>query len=212
MKVKEESGKTGLKFKIQKTKITASPQFPASEIKQTFLSTNMAYLLTFKRWFVRSHTVQQHLYAHRFSWVTDMSDSLWPRGLQHTKFPCPSPTPRACSNTCPSSRWCHPTISSFVPFSSCLQSFPASGFFPMNQFFPSGGQGIGISASASDLPMNTENLFPLGWTGLISLQSRGLSRVFSNTIVQKHQFFSTQFFYSPTLTFIHGYWKNHSFD
>ena len=122
-----------------------------------------------------------------------MSDSLWSCGLQHARLPCPSPTPRACSNSCPSSRWCHPTISSsVVPFSSCLQSFPAWGSFPMSQFSASGGQSIGASASASVLPMNIQDWFPLGLTGLISLQSKGLSRVFSNTTVQKHQFFMVQ--------------------
>ena len=116
-----------------------------------------------------------------------MSDSLWPHGLQHTGPPCPSPTPRVYSNSCPLSQWCHPAISSFVIlFSSCLQSFLASESFPMNQFFASGGQSIGVSASASVLPMNIHNWFPLGWTGWISLQSKGLSRVFSNTTVQHH--------------------------
>ena len=120
-----------------------------------------------------------------------MSDSLWPHGLQYTRLPCPSPSPRACSNSCPLSRWCHRTISTFVvPFSSHLQSFPASGSFQMSQFFTSGGQSIGVSASV--LPMNIQDWFPLGWTGLISLHSKGLSRVFSNTTVQKHQFFSAQ--------------------
>ena len=119
-----------------------------------------------------------------------LSDSLRPHGLQHARLPCPSPTPRACSNSCPSSRWCHPTItSSVVPFASCPQSFPASGSFPMSQFFTWGSQNIGVSASASVLPMNTQDWSPLGWTGWISLQSKGLSRVFSNTTVQKHQFF-----------------------
>ena len=122
-----------------------------------------------------------------------MSDSLQPHGLQHARLPCPSPTPRACSKSCPSSRWCHPTISSSViPFSSCPQSFPASGSFPIIPFFTSGGQSIGASASASVLPINIQDWFPLGWTGWISLQSKGFSRVFSNTMVQKHQFFSAQ--------------------
>ena len=122
-----------------------------------------------------------------------VSDSLWPCGLQHSRPPCPSPTPRVYSNSCPLSRWCHPAISSSViPFSSCLQSFPASGSFRMNQFFASGDQSTGVSASASVLPMNIQDWSPLGWTGWISLQSKGLSRVFSNTIVQKHQFFGTQ--------------------
>ena len=119
-----------------------------------------------------------------------MSDSLQLPGLQHARLPCPSTTSRACSNSCPSSWWCHPTISSsVVPFSSCLQSCPASASFPMSQFFTSGGQSIGTLASASVLPMNIQNRFPLGLTGLI-LHSKGRSRVFSNTTVQKHQFFS----------------------
>ena len=119
-----------------------------------------------------------------------VSDSLRPCGLQYTILPCPSPTPDVYSNSCPLSRWCHPTISSSViPFSSHLQSFPASGSFSMSQFFASGGQSIGVSASASVLPMNIQDWFPLGWTYLISLQSKGLSRVFSSTTVQKHQFF-----------------------
>ena len=122
-----------------------------------------------------------------------LSDSLWPHGMQHARLPCLSPTPGAYSNSCPSSRWCNPTISSpVIPFFSCLQSFPASEFFPVSQFFTSGCQRIGVSVSTSVLPMNTQDWFPLGWTGLISLQSKGLSRVLSNTAVQKHQFFSAQ--------------------
>ena len=122
-----------------------------------------------------------------------MSNSLLPHGLQHTSPPCPSPSPRACSNSCPSSRWCHPTISSSViPFSFCLQSFPVSGSFPMSQFFTLGGQGIGVSASASVFPMNSQDWFPLGLTGWISLQSKGLLRVFANPTVTKHQVFGTQ--------------------
>ena len=119
-------------------------------------------------------------------------DSLRPHELQHARPPCPSPTPRVYSNSCPLSWWCHPTISSsVVPFPSCLQSFPASGSFQMSQFFASGGQSVGVSASASVLPMNIQDWFPLGWTGWIFLQSKGLSRVFNNT-VQKHQFISAQ--------------------
>ena len=121
-----------------------------------------------------------------------MSDSLRPHALQHARPPCPSPTTRVYSNSCPLSWWYHPTISSsVVPFSSCLQSFPASGSFQISQLFVSGGQSIGVSASTSVLPMNIQDWFPLGWTGWISLQSKGLSRVFSTT-VQKHQFFSAQ--------------------
>ena len=120
-----------------------------------------------------------------------ISHYLWPHGLQHARLSCPSPTPRVCSNSYPSSWWCHPTISSsVVPFSSCLQSFSASGSFPMSQFFPLGDQSIGVSGSASVLPMNIQGWFPIGWTGWISLQSKGFSRVFSNTTVQKHQFLS----------------------
>ena len=122
-----------------------------------------------------------------------VSNSLRPHESQHTRPPCPSPTPGVYSNPCPSSRWCHLTISSsVVPFSSCPQSLPASGSFPMSQLLASGGQSTGVSASASVLPMNTQDRSPLGWTGWISLQSKGLSRVFSNTTVQKHQFFSAQ--------------------
>ena len=120
-------------------------------------------------------------------------NSLWPHRLQHARPPCPSPTPGVYLNPCPLSRWCHPTISSsVVPFSSCPQSLPASGSFPMSQLFASGGQSTGVSASASVLAMNTQDWSPLGWTGWISLQSKGLSRVFSNTTVQKHQFFGAQ--------------------
>ena len=144
-----------------------------------------------------------------------MSDSLWPHESQHARPPCPSQTPGVCSNPCPLSQWCHPIISSsVVPFSSCPQPLPASGSFPMSQLFTWGGQSIGVSASASVLPMNTEDWSPLGWTVWISLQSKGLSRVFSNTIVQKHQFFSTQLS-SQSNSHIHTwpmYWKNHSLD
>ena len=122
-----------------------------------------------------------------------MSDSLRPHGLKHARPPCPSPTPRVHPNPCPLCWWCHPTISSSViPFSSCLQSFQASGSFQISQFFSSGGQSIGVSASTSVLPVNTQDWSPLGWTGWISLQSKALSRVFSNTTVQKHQFFGAQ--------------------
>ena len=122
-----------------------------------------------------------------------MSNSLWPHELQHARPPCPSPTPRVYPNSCPLSWWCHPAMSSsVVPFSSCPKSFPESWSFPMSQLFASGGQSTGVSASTSVLPMNIQNWSPLGWTGWISLQSKGLSRVFSNTTVQKHQFFGTQ--------------------
>ena len=131
--------------------------------------------------------------THSSIQFTQSCPTLWPHGLQHAILPCSSPTPKPCSNSCSSSRWCHRTISSSdVPFSSCLQSFPASGSFSKSQSFTSGGQSIGVSASASVFPMSTQDWFPLRLTGLISLQSKGLSRVFSNTTVQKHLFFSTQ--------------------
>ena len=135
------------------------------------------------------------IWSIQFSSVTQSClNLLQPHGLQHAKLPCPSATLRANSNYFPSRQWCHPTISSSaIPFSSHLQSFPASGSFPMSQFFTSGSQSIEASVSTSVLPMNIQDWFPLGWTGWISLQSKGLSRVFSNTTVQKHQFLSTQF-------------------
>ena len=137
-----------------------------------------------------------------------VSHSLQPREPQHTRPPCPSPTPGVHPNPCPLSRWCNPTISfSVIPFSSCPQSFPASGSFQMSQLFASGGQSIGASASTSILPMNIRDWSPLGWTGWISLQSKGLSRVFSNTIVQINSLVLS-FLHSPTLTSIHDHWKN----
>ena len=122
-----------------------------------------------------------------------MSDALWPHEQQHARSPCPSPTPGVHPNSCPSSWRCHPAISSsFVPLFSCPQSLPASGSFPMSQLFTWGGQSTGLADSKSVLPMNTQDLSPVGWTGWISLQSKGLSRVFSNTTVQKHPFFEPQ--------------------
>ena len=142
-----------------------------------------------------------------------MSDSLRPHGLQHTRLRCPSPTPGACSDLYPSSWWCHPTIlSSVVAFSSCLQSFPESGSFQMSQCFMSGGQSIGVSASASVLPMNIQDWFPLGWTDWISWQSKGLWRIFSNTSLKASSLWRSAFFMVQLLTPIHYYWKNHSFD
>ena len=142
-----------------------------------------------------NYTTQSHLLIHcsvQFS-CSVVSDSLRPHESQHARPPCPSQTPGVYSNSCPLSRWYHPAISSsVVPFSSCPQSLPASGSFPMSQLFTGGGQSTGVSASASFLPVNTQDWCPLGWTGWISLHTKGLSRVFSNTIVQKHQFFSAQ--------------------
>ena len=135
------------------------------------------------------HSGHEHVQFSR----SVVSDSLWPHGLQQARLPCPSPTPGAYSNSCPSSWWCHPIIASSVtPFSSCLQSFPASGSFPMSLFFASGGQNIGVSVSTSVLLMSIQDGSPLGLTGWISVQSKALSRVFSNTTVQKHQFFGSQ--------------------
>ena len=142
-----------------------------------------------------------------------ISDCSWPHGLQHARIPCLSPSPGVCSNSCPLSWWCHPTISSSASlFSSWPQYLPASGSFPMSQFFTSGGQSIGVSASSSVLPTNIQDWFPLEWTGWISLQSKGLSRVFSNTTVQKHPLFRAQPSNGPTLTSVHDYWENRSFD
>ena len=136
-----------------------------------------------------------------------------PMGCSTTRPPCPSPAPGACSNSCPLSQWCHPTISSSVIlFFSCLLSFPASGSLLMRQFFTPGGQSIGVSASTSILPMNIQDWFPLGLTGLISLLSKGLSRVFSNTILQKHQFFSAQFSLWPNSHTHTWLLEKHSFD
>ena len=142
-----------------------------------------------------------------------MSNSLQPHGLQHARLPCPSPFPGSCSNSCPLGWWCHPTIlCCVVPFSFYPQSFPESRSFPMSWLFISDAQSIGVSASASVLTMNTQDWFPLGWTGWISLRSKGLSRVFSNTTVQKNNSSAISLLYSPTLTSIHDSWKNHSFN
>ena len=139
-----------------------------------------------------------------------ISDSMWPLGLQHARLPCPSPSPRACSNLCPLSQWCHSTISSsIVPFSSCLQSFPASGSFPMNWLFTSGGQSIGVSASASVLPMNIQDWFPLGWTGWISSRD---SQESLPTPQFKINSSALCFLYSPTLTSKQDHWENHNLD
>ena len=142
-----------------------------------------------------------------------MSDSLWPRGQQHARRPWQSTTPWVYSNSCPLSWWCHPAIlSSVIPFSSCAQSFPASGAFQMSQFFKSGGQSVGVSASASVLPMSTQDWSPLRWIGWISLQSKGLWRVFSTQQFKSTNSLALRFLYSSAPTPIHDYWKNHSFD
>ena len=141
-----------------------------------------------------------------------VSDSLWPHELQHARPPCPSAIPKVHPNPCPLSQWYRPTISSSVVPFSCPQSFPASGSFQMSQFFISGGHSIGVSALASVPPMNTQDWSPLGWTGWISLLSKGLSRVFSNTTVQSISCSVLSFIYSPTLTSIHDHRKNYSLD
>ena len=156
--------------------------------------------------------MSEYLLSVQFS-RSVMSNSLWHHGLQQARLPCPLPTPGACSNSCPSSQWCHPTISSSVTLFFCPQSFLASGSFPVSQFFASSGQVIGTSASASVLPMNIQGWFPLGLTGLISLQSRGLFQESSPTPQFKSINSSVlSFLYGPTLTSIHNYWKNQSFD
>ena len=164
--------------------IPISKNFPQFVVYCCVHLFTLLYPLEFNEWLFSVSSVQ-------FS-CSVVSDSLQPHGLQYARLPCPSPAPKVYSNSCPLTRWCHLTISSSViPFSSRLQSFPASGSFQMSRFF-TGGQSIGVSASTSVLPMNIQNWFPLGWTGLISLQSKELSRVFFNTTVQKHQFFKAQ--------------------
>ena len=168
-------------------------------LHQRFFSPQPRSLNELKRVLKFPNTESRPLWVHHHHCLDSvqfsrsvMSYSLRPHELQHTRPPCPIPTPGACSSSCPSSLWCHPTISSsLVPFSH-FQSFPGSGSFQMSQFFTSGGQSTGASALESVLPMNIQDWFPSGWTGWISLQSKGLSRVFSNTTVQKHQFFSAQ--------------------
>ena len=142
-----------------------------------------------------------------------LSDSLQPHGLQHYRLPSPSPSPGACLNSCPLSWWCHPAISSpVIPFSSCPQSFPAPGSFSMSQFFASGGQSTGTSALSSLFPMNIHDWFPLGWTGLISCSPRNLQESSPTRQLKSINSLVLSFLYSPTLTAIHDYWKNHSFD
>ena len=148
----------------------------------------------------------------QFSSVTQSCPTLWPHGLQHARPPCPSPTPRVYSNSCPLSQWCHPTISSsVVSFSSHLQSFPASGSFQMSQLFASGGQSIGVSASTSVFPMNIQDWFPLGWTGWSPCSPRD-SQESSTPQFKSINALVLSFLYGPSLTSIHDYWKNHSFD
>ena len=162
--------------------------------------------------FMCSNPNLRHLSSVQFS-RSVMFGSLQTHGLQHTRLPCPSPTPRPCSNSCPLSWWCHPTIlSSVVPFSYCLQSFPASEFFPVSRFFASGGQSIGVSALASVLLMNIQNWFPLGLTGWSPCSPRDSQESSPTPQFKNINSSALNFLYSPTLTSIHDYWKNHSFD
>ena len=173
--------------------------FVSTDDRNMSVSTDSSYFLIPKR------NLSQGMQSVQFSHSV-MSNCLRPHESQHARPPCPSPTPRVHSNSHPSSWWCCPAISSSVIPFSCPQSLPASGSFPVSQLFAWGGQSITISASASVLPMNIRDWSPLGWTGWISLQSKGLWRVCSNTTVQRHQFFSAQL-YSPTLTSIHDHWR-----
>ena len=141
-----------------------------------------------------------------------VSDCLQSHGLQHTRPPCPSPTPGACSNSCLSSRWCHPTISSYIVPFFCLQSFPSSGSFPVSQFFASRGQSIGVPASASDLPMNIQDWFALRWTGLISCSPRDAQEFSPTTQFKSINSSAFSFLFGPNFISVHDYWKNHSFD
>ena len=177
-------------------------QFPSHYCSQVHTYMKMPNFYYTFQILARPQTHNSQFISVQFSHSV-MSDSLRPHELQHARPPCPSPTPGVYPNPCPSSWWCHPAISSSViPSSSCPQSLPASGTFPMSQLFTSGGQSIGVSASTSVLPMNTQDWSPLGWTAWIAVQSKGLSRVFSNTTVQKHQFFSAQLS-SPSNSHIH---------
>ena len=176
---------------------------------------SLPVLFGFLHWFKQASLAEEYCGNSSFQFSCSVvSDSLWPHGLQHARLPCPSLIPGDYSDSCPLSWWCHPTISpSSNPFSSHLQSFPASGSFTMSRFFASGGQSIGVSASGSVLPMNIQDWFPLGWTGWIPLQSKGLSK----SLLQHHSSKASilrcsAFFLSPTLTSIYDYWKNHSFD
>ena len=169
--------------------------------------------MSIDRWMYKEVVI--HIHNGIFSSVqfslSVTSDSWWPHESQHTRTPCPSPTPGVHSDSRPSSQWCHPAISSsVVPFSSCPQSLPASESFPVSQLFTWGGQRTGVSALASVLPMNTQDWSPLGWTDLLAVQ--GTLKSLLHTTLQKHQFFGTQLSYGPTLTSIDDYWKNHRLD
>ena len=165
-----------LRNKLESYKVIVLSRFPKETIMKNPVECDGLFIHSYKKYLLRPAVREKP--SVQFSHSV-MSDSLWPRGLQHARPPCPSPTPRVYSNSCPLSWWCYPTTSfSVVPFSSCLQAFPASESFQMSQFFVSGGQSIRVSASASVLPMNIQDWFPLGWTGWICLQFKGLSRIF----------------------------------
>ena len=175
---------------IKHLKIILGPNLCVSVFKSFIVTNELLFFLLANLSSVGGMNNSYRILLFSFS---VMSISLQSYALQHAKLPCPSSSPRTCLNSCPLSQWCHPTIlSSLINFSSCLQSFPASGSFLMSWLFASSGQSIGVSALASVLPMNIQIWFPLGWTGLISFQSKGLSSVFSNTPDKKHQFFRTQ--------------------
>ena len=181
--------------------------------RSLFIANCFLLFVTFDKYLINIYMSTMNNSSVQFSHSV-MSDSLRSHGLQHARPSCPSPAPGVYSNSCPLSQWFHPTISpSVVPFSSCHQSFQASRCFQMSQFsWPSCGQSIGVSASASVLPLTIHGWFPLRWTHWISLQSKGLLRVFSNTKVQKYHFSALSFLYSTTLTSIHNYWKKRSLD
>ena len=182
-----------------------------NELQKLLQMFNIQFSIQFSALWIQD-MLKFYLSSFQFS-RSIMSDPLWPHKSQHTRLPCPSPTPRVHSNSCPSSWWCHPAISSsIIPFSSCSQSLPVSGSLPISQIFAWGGQNIGVSASASVIPMNTQDWSPLGLPGWISLQSKGLSRVFSNTTVQKHQCFGAELSSQSNSHITHDHWKNHNLD
>ena len=182
-----------------------------NELQKLLQMFNIQFSIQFSALWIQD-MLKFYLSSFQFS-RSIMSDPLWPHKSQHTRLPCPSPTPRVHSNSCPSSWWCHPAISSsIISFSSCSQSLPVSGSLPMSQIFAWGGQNIGVSASASVIPMNTQDWSPLGLPGWISLQSKGLSSVFSNTTVQKHQCFRAELSSQSNSHITHDHWKSHNLD
>ena len=221
MKLKEESEKFDLKLNVQKNKIMASGPITSWDIGKQWKQWETLFWGAPKSLQMVTAAMKLRLLLLGRKAVTDlfqfscsvMFDSLQPHEPQHARPPCPSATPGVYPNSCPLSWWCHLTISSsVVPFSSCLQSFPTSGSFPMSHLFASCGQNTGVSTSTPVPPMNTQDWSCVRWTGWISLQSKGLSGVFSNTTVQSISSSVLRFLNGPTLTSIHDYWKNHSLD